>query len=187
MNPVGTTFILDSMTRGCDVGFKTKLVNRAILSSFIILTLFYLFGPGLLSVFGISSYAFSAAGGVYLLHVSLGMLGQNLWKSPEDYEGATMESAIVPLSVPLVAGPGTLTTVITLSSGNGLFVMLPAIVLSLVLAWLLFYNSRNIVRVFGDMGSKVVERIFGLILLAISAELIFSGVAEFIIVNGLEE
>lgn len=186
MNPIGTTFILHSMTKNDSVQFKTKLINRAILSSFIILALFYVAGPLLLDLFGISTYAFSVAGGVYLLRVSLGMLGQNLWKNADDYQGATMESAIVPLSVPLVAGPGTMTAVIALSDGNGFFIMIPAIICSLVLAWLLFYNSRNIVYVFGDMGSKVIERIFGLILLAISAELIFSGIAEFAASNMLE-
>ncbi len=154
-----------------------------------ILLVFALLGNRVFEVFGITPPAFRAAGGVLLLVLSLDMMRARSGPTPhapeEKQEGLEKSDvAITPLAIPLLAGPGAISTVTLLGShapGWAHFgVVAGAIVLTSLLSWLILANSVRLIRLIGQIGMKIVTRIMGLLLAGIGAQFILSGVKEFL-------
>ena len=183
VNPLGTTFIFSSMTKAFSFEERKSLAFKASVVSFVTLVVFMFMGPYILSFFGVSIYAFRVAGGIYLVRVAMGMLGQQLWKSAEDYE-ASKEVAVVPLAIPLLAGPGSMTSVLAITAADNSTVIYGGTALALLsiffVSYWLFRYSVKISDVLGSSGSKITERVFGLIVLVIAAEFLFSGLTGYL-------
>jgi multiple antibiotic resistance protein len=147
----------------------------------VILVAALLLGEVILSFFGISIHSFRTAGGILLLLMSINMLiGDKPKLSPEDSDSdATSSVAIVPLSTPLLAGPGAISTVILdahkgSSVGHYGAMALVLVVLSLIV-WLTFLIAPWVSRRLGKIGSNIVTRMMGLLLAAIAVEFIAGG------------
>jgi multiple antibiotic resistance protein len=134
---------------------------------------------------GITIGAFRIAGGLILLRISLQMIdarishARHTWKEGE--EGREKEDiAILPLAVPLLAGPGSISGVIVLvsrSEGWGQFLLvLLAIALNSIVTYLLLSRASRVVSLFREAGMGVFIRIMGLVLAAISVEFVLSGI-----------
>jgi multiple antibiotic resistance protein len=154
-----------------------------------VLLLFAVLGNRIFTFFGISTPAFRAAGGVLLLVLALDMMRARSGPTPqseeEEKEGVEKpDVAITPLGIPLLAGPGAISTVTLLSTqAHGMFRMgsvLVAIVVTSLLSWAILANSLRLVRVIGQIGVRIITRIMGLLLAGIGAQFILSGVKEFL-------
>lgn len=144
--------------------------GKAALSAGIIMILFVFFGEGMLRFIGISVNSFAVAGALIIFFFAIEMiLGVQLFK---DIEPET--ASIVPLAFPLIAGAGSLTTILSLRSQYSLPSVMIGIVLNLVLVYIVIKKSSAIEHLIGKNGISITRRIFGIILLAIAIQMFTS-------------
>lgn len=180
LDPVAIIPIFIAFTPGMMQQKRARVGRMASLSVFGILLVALLLGEILLEFFGISIHSFRTAGGILLLLMSITMLVGDKPAPPDVADGDTTSSfAIVPLSTPLLAGPGAISTVI-LDAHKGVGVMHLA-VMALVIAllsfvvWLTFLVAPWISQRMGRIGISIFTRLMGLILASIAVEFIAGG------------
>jgi multiple antibiotic resistance protein len=181
IDPVGIIPIIIAFTAGMTAQKRERVGRMASLSVFVILFAALLLGEAILGFFGISIHSFRTAGGILLLLMSITMLiGNKPTLTPDDIDGdATSSVAIVPLSTPLLAGPGAISTVILdAHKGNnvGHYGVMALVLVALSLTvWFTFLIAPWVSRRLGTMGSNIVTRLMGLLLAAIAVEFIAGG------------
>jgi multiple antibiotic resistance protein len=160
------------------------LAGRACFYSFLILALFALVGRFIIDFFGISLAAFQIAGGLILFRISFDMLqGQGhfnrLDTSSSLKAGDYGDIALVPLAVPLMAGPGSITTALVLTSraqtpAETLCILLAAMII-LLLCYLCFLYAKRILALIKENSLRLLTRIMGLILTALAVQFVIQG------------
>ncbi len=143
---------------------KTTLIAGTMMVAFLFV------GEGLLHLFGTDVSSFAVAGAMVILAIGVEMvLGIKIFRSePDDSE----TSSIVPLAFPLIAGAGTLTTILSLKAEYSYISILVGIVLNLVVVFYVLKSSGWIESRLGKAGLNVVRKIFGIVLLSIAVKLI---------------
>lgn len=145
--------------------FQTVLVAGLLLVAFMYI------GEAMLGVFGVDLSSFAVAGAIVLFIIGLEMvLGVDLIKSNDGPQA----SAIVPLAFPLLAGPGTFTTVLSLRAQYDATSVLVAIVLNMLFVYVVLRLADTIDRLLGQSVIYILKKIFGVILLAIAIRLFAS-------------
>ncbi len=189
VDPVGSIPVFLAATDGFSEAQRRAAAQVAAITVFGILTLFALAGTALLDFFGVRLASFSVGGGFLLLLLAISMAQARISpirQTPEEAEEALEKEAVgaVPLGVPLLAGPGAITHVIV-SSGRGSshewlqhVSLLPSILVVAFTVWLSFRLSPVIARRLGTTGIHVVTRLMGLIIAAISVEMIARGLTQ---------
>ena len=131
--------------------------------------LFLFLGQRLLNLIGIDVHSFAVAGAFILFFLALEMiLGITLYK--EDDEEA-LSATVFPLAFPLIAGPGSLTTLLSLRAEFNLENIIVAVLLNVIVIYIVLKTSIKIEKVIGPNGIKIIRKIFGVILLAIAVKL----------------
>lgn len=182
IDPVGIIPIIIALTAGMTAQRRERVGRMASLSVLGILVASLLLGEAILEFFGISIHSFRTAGGILLLLISITMLiGDKPARLPdESADGdATTSVAIVPLSTPLLAGPGAISTVILDAHKSAVPGHYAAMALIMVLlsftVWLTFLVAPWVSQRLGKSGSSIVTRMMGLLLAAIAVEFIAGG------------
>jgi multiple antibiotic resistance protein len=183
-DPLGAVPVFVALTRELSAEQRARAARRAALAVAAILTSAALFGSSILDLFGISLPAFRAGGGLVVLLMGLEMLsGQRTRVQPEPDGVSREDSILVPFAMPLIAGPGAITTVVALSArAESWRAQADVLVAVLVTALAVFATLRFAERVqrrLSDRGHRISLRFMGLILVAVGAQLIFSGIQEF--------
>jgi multiple antibiotic resistance protein len=143
--------------------------GRATLASGVIMLLFLFVGEEMLSFIGLDLASFAVAGSLIIFVLGVEMtLGVHIFKVDEHQPGA---SAIVPVAFPLVAGSGTLTTLLSLRANYQLLNLLLAIAINLAIVFLVLRFIHTIERRLGEGGINILRKIFGIILLAIAIKM----------------
>lgn len=141
--------------------------EKASLVSAIIMILFLFLGEALLHLIGIDVNSFAVAGSFVLLFLALEMiLGVKLYK-----DDAPESASVVPLAFPLIAGAGSLTTILSIKAEFETINILIAIILNIVFVYAVLKSSRRIENLLGQGGLSVIRKIFGVVLLAIAVKL----------------
>ena len=164
--------ILGSLPVVIDLRKKTGKIEseRATLVSGALMVVFLFVGERILKLFGVDVASFAVAGGLIIFLIGLEMiLGRTIFKSEVESGGATH---IVPIAFPLIAGAGTLTTLISLRAEYQTVNILIGIVLNLILIYAVLRSSEWLEDRIGPGGLEVLRKIFGIILLAIAIKLI---------------
>ncbi|OOS05482.1 multiple antibiotic resistance protein [Moraxella cuniculi DSM 21768] len=189
INPSSAVPLFINMSQGYDIHQKRKAARIACATVFITIAFFALFGEILLQGLGISLGSFRVAGGILLFLIALGMMsdGNNPAKpnedeltsdEPKDLKPLT-GSAVVPLAIPMMIGPGGISTVIIYSAQVTDPMRLGLIVLAGLCISIFCYVSLmaadKISQLLGDTGLNVINRIMGIILAALAIEIIVSG------------
>ena len=184
VNPLGAIPIFISLTAGVGKVERNRIINIVAMSVGLILLVSLFIGELVLGFFGISIHSFRVGGGILLLLMSLSMLQARtspvVQTREEAEESRDRESiAVVPLSIPLLAGPGAISTVIidahkASAIGHYAVIAVELIVLSLSL-WLVLRLSPLISKRISGTGINIFTRIMGLILAAIAIEFIANG------------
>jgi multiple antibiotic resistance protein len=187
IDPFGCAPIFLTLVEGVPQSKIKVIALRACVASILILIMLALTGTFIFQLFGITIPAFRIAGGVVLAMVAISMLNvqtKRIKTSEEEEAEATHleDVSIVPLAMPLLAGPGSITTVIVLMSKadtllKGLHVI-SSIVIVLALTYIILIYSRFLLRFLGSIGIRVISRIMGLFLLALACQFIIDGVLE---------
>lgn len=143
--------------------------EKASIIAGLIMILFLFLGDRILSLIGIDVNSFAVAGSFILFFIALEMiLGITLYK--ED-ESALANSSVFPLAFPLIAGPGSLTTLLSLEAEFETENIIVAIVINVIFIYIVLKTSSKIERIIGPNGIGIIRKIFGVILLAISVKL----------------
>ena len=179
MDPFGNVPLFLSALKPVPRGRWRVVVARECLVALGILLLFLFFGRTLLAVMGISEPSLSVAGGILLFLIALRMVFPSPKHGGEEVPDG--EPFIVPLATPLVAGPGAIATVILLGSGEpGSWPLwLAAVVLAWAASSAVLMMSAPIARVLGSRGLIAVERLMGMLTVAIAVEMTLGGVSKF--------
>jgi len=180
-----------AMTRGDSAAKRRGMALRASIATFIVLTAFSLAGAAIFRVLGISLGAFKVAGGVLLLLMALDMLRTKpsparITQGEVDEGTAKDDIAIVPLAMPLLAGPGSIATVVVLMgrarTGHGhwwqVVAVLGAIIVTSVASYLVLRVASRIDRVLGQTGMSILSRVAGLLLAAIAIQFMLDGIGD---------
>ncbi|WP_104734857.1 MarC family protein [Hanstruepera ponticola] len=152
--------------------------EKASIIAGIILILFLFVGKNILSLIGIGVNSFAVAGAFILFFIALEMiLGITLYK--ED-ESSAMTASVFPLAFPLIAGPGSLTTLLSLRAEFRVENIIVAVILNVVIIYIVLKTSARIERLIGQNGINIIRKIFGVILLAIAVKLFAHNFKELI-------
>lgn len=188
VDPVGIVPIFLAITAGDPPEKIRSTAARACVTGFGLMSFFALFGGVVFKIFGISLSAFRIAGGLLLLVTALDMLRAKpagTRTSPEETaEGAQKEDvALVPLAMPLLAGPGAIATAVVLMSRGGpgpwaTASVLLAIAITFVASYFILRASTLVQRALGRSGTAVLERTMGLILAAIAVQFVVDGALD---------
>jgi len=143
--------------------------EKASIIAGVIMILFLFLGKSLLSLIGIGVNSFAVAGAFILFFIALEMiLGITLYKE-EDTNAVT--ASIFPLAFPLIAGPGSLTTLLSLRAEYYVENIIIAVILNVLVIYIVLKTSARIERVLGPNGISIIRKVFGVILLAIAVKL----------------
>ena len=183
IDPIGTLPIYTSMTTKLSHPQSHRVALRAVLTAWLVLMLFAFTGRFVFDFFGISVNSLRIVGGIIFFIMGYEMLEARLNRTQADKESVTEyieDIAITPLGIPLIAGPGAITTVIVLmNEANGLVDKEIALMLALagvlLLTFLFLIGARQVMHALGPSGNKVLLRIMGLIVMAIAVEFFFNG------------
>jgi multiple antibiotic resistance protein len=162
--------ILGSIPVIIDLKKKTGHIEseKATLAAGIIMVVFLLLGDSILHLFGLDAASFAIAGALVIFFLGLEMvLGIHFFRG----EQASQSGSIVPLAFPLIAGAGTMTTILSLRAEYNQWNILIGIALNLVFIYLVLKASSWIEKKLGKAGADVLRKIFGVILLAIAVKL----------------
>ena len=187
MNPFGAIPIFLSLTADNTPAERRRISAVTALAVLLALLITALFGQQILGFFGISIGAFRAAGGVIILLLALSMLHgrqSTVQHSPvEQQDGeAKDDPSVFPLAIPLIAGPGSIATVI-LYSGQaggvaGFLVIFAVIALLSLVLYLTFRLAAPVSGLLGPTGMNVATRLMGMLLASIAVEMIAAGVGD---------
>lgn len=184
VNPIGGLTVFITATEHWSATERQHTARTIALTVFTVLTLAVFVGDTLLAFFGISIPSFQVGGGILLLLMAISMLQARhglLRQTPEEAEAAAQKEglAVVPLSVPLLAGPGAISSMIIAAEQSGslwghVVLVLPVAVVAL-LVWSIFSLATPIAQKLGTIGINIVTRLMGLILAAMAVEFMARG------------
>ena len=194
VNPIGNIPFFVTLTQGYNPKEKKDVIVKIVVVAIAVLVIFGLIGNYIFMLFGITIPAFGIAGGILLLSIAFSMLhGQKprTKLTQQDREEALAREAvgIVPLGIPMFAGPGAITTImIYMSKQTGVFDMFAvfaSIFATMAVSFILLTYSDRIFSRMGRMGALAISRIMGLILAAIAIQFIIDGVLGVARLHGL--
>lgn len=143
--------------------------GKATIVAGVLMTLFMLAGDNLLGLFGISVGDFAIAGSIIMFIIGMEMiLGVNIFKNEPN---ASNNSSVVPIAFPLIAGAGTLTTIISIKAEYDEMNIIVGIIINLAFVYLVLKSTNWLERKLGESGIGILQKIFGIILLSIAIKL----------------
>ena len=171
LDPFASLPMFISITKGLDGRTVKSYANKAILVAAILLFVFMLIGPELMSVFDVSMSSFKVAGGIIFLMMAIELVFGLKLSQISDDSGAKW--AII--ASPVLTGPGVITTAIIYSQQYGMETVAVAGVIALIATWTILRMSSSLMKAVGEQALGVVTRIIGLFIAAMGVESIFSG------------
>jgi multiple antibiotic resistance protein len=151
--------------------------GRATLISGALMILFLFAGEAFLNLMGLDARSFAVGGSIVIFILGLEMvLGLEFFKSEKDVKAVT----VVPIAFPLIAGSGTLTTIMSLSANYSEWIILAGILINLVIVFIVLKSLGAIARLLGSAGLIAVRKFFGVILLAIAVKIFATNAAGLI-------
>jgi len=190
VDPVGVVPLFIAMTAHDSKEKARAMALKASITGAALLIVFAVFGAFIFKLFGVTLPAFRVAGGLLLMLTALDMVrarpSATRTSEAETREGAEKDDiAIVPLAIPLLAGPGSIATVMVLMSGTdgvaSAVAVIASVVITFVATWLLLRAAHHVKRVLGQSGIAVMQRVFGLILAAIAVQFVVDGGRELLL------
>ncbi|MBU8870618.1 MAG: MarC family protein [Gemmatimonadales bacterium] len=203
IDPLGVIPFFSGLTSHMDKGQKRKVLIKALIVSFGVLAIFTFFGAQILEVFGITIDAFRIAGGVIFFGIGLDMLQSRprRWRTGISSAYATDQQtradapqekdlnedddpSITPLGLPMIAGPGSITTVMVLTpqapAHQGEPLVLATVLAILLLTGAILMGADAVLARLGRTGLKIIEKLMGLLVTVIAVQLVIDGLVPVI-------
>lgn len=188
IDPPGLAPVFIAMTQGMNAAQRRAIAIRACIVSACLMMVFLFLGEAVLGFIGISMDAFRIAGGILLFLTALDMLFQKRQARREDNAAEGLEEhhddpSVFPLALPLIVGPGAITTIILLAGqaqGATDFAAITGVILAVLFIVLLaFLASNAIERFLGKTGLNILTRVLGMLLAALAVQFILDGLRGF--------
>ena len=176
VDPFGNIPIFVGLTENISDAQRKKTYNTAILVGVVLLLVFAFTGQEILTLFGLSIYSFEVAGGILLLIIAIRILISGFHESAESPESL----GAVPIAIPLLVGPGAITTTIFNLQSYGTEITIIAVVVVLALTWVILRFINGFYKILGKTGSVVIARVMALLIAAIAVQYILTGVTHFV-------
>jgi multiple antibiotic resistance protein len=171
IDAVGNLPFVISLSEGLNTVERRKLINVATATAAVVGLFFLFVGQLLLNVMGISVGAFAIAGGIILLVLSIQYMSTGRMVEIIKEEMV----AVVPIGTPLTVGPATVTTLLLLATQFPIYFVLISFVLNIVIVYITFILSNQLVRILGKGGIKALSRVAALLLAAIAVNMVLRG------------
>jgi multiple antibiotic resistance protein len=188
INPLGTMPVFMAMTSELTVEERNHTARKASVVAFFTIIAFALTGQLLFNFFGISVNSFRVVGGVIFFIMGMDMLQARLSQvkiRDNEVKSYVSDISITPLAIPMICGPGAITSVIVLmEDANTLakkLVLFGSVFVIILLTWVILYSSSKLIKLLGQTGINVMMRIMGLIVMVIAVEFFFSGLKPIIL------
>lgn len=188
-NPIGAVPVFLGVTHDLGREERREIARKTALTVVVTLVLFALVGEWIFEFFGSSVDAFAIAGGVLLFKMAMEMLSGSIStvkisrEETEEFGGEAVtleEVAIIPLAIPLISGPGAITTVMLYMARStdipGKATVIASILAIGVTVWLVLCSSGRIQRRLGRVGIKAMTRMMGLILTSMAVQMMINGI-----------
>lgn len=173
VDPFGNIPIFVGLTENMPKEKARKVYNTAVLVGFVLLLIFAFTGQEIFALFGISLSSFEIAGGILLLIIAVRILvSGNMHENAESPESI----GAVPIAMPLLVGPGAITTTILNLQNFGVFVAVLSVVVVLSLAWVILRFIDRVYSFLGKTGAMIIARVMALLIAAIAVQYIVNGV-----------
>jgi multiple antibiotic resistance protein len=181
VDPFGNIPIFIGLTQDMTDTQKRKVFNTACLVGFILLLIFAFTGQEIFYIFGISIFSFEIAGGILLLIVAIRILISS--GNPHENAESPESLGAVPIAIPLLVGPGAITTAIFSLQAYDIYVTALSVLIVMAITWVILRFMGKIYRVLGKTGSLVITRVMALLIAAIAVQYILDGVMQFMIIT----
>jgi len=189
INPLAATLLYVPLTENLDRPVKVNIARKSCKYAILILLIFTLAGGWILTLFGITLEAFRIAGGLLLFGIGMEMLyartSRTKMTATEKYAKIDSEDvAVVPLAVPMISGPGGITTAIVLMnvaltmSSAAVVITLLAVVVPVLVTYLMMTKADFILKRVGYGEYRAINRLMGLILIAIAVQFVIDGLKQ---------
>ena len=185
VDPIGFAPIYLSLVDGMTKDEKKRVAKKGTITALIVLISFWLLGRVIFSIFGITVHAFRIAGGILFFKVGMDMLEAKISRrrstpAEEEEAGNKEDIGYTPTGIPLIAGPGAITSVMILSTEAidllHKTMLLLAIISVMILTYMTFITADKLTERFGRTGLRIMQRIMGLILMVMAVQFIINGV-----------
>ncbi|MEQ1528960.1 MAG: MarC family protein [Methylococcales bacterium] len=188
IDPIGVASLFCAITQGYSAKAAQKTALRGVGIAYLLILAFTLGGGALLGYLGVTMAAFTVAGGILLFLLAVDMVGvrQSGLRTATESEQREAEQktdiSVFPLAIPMIAGPGTLTTVLLLTGKHEnsatIFEVIAAVTMVLLVTLLMLLASRWIQALLGETGVNVIVRVFGIILAALAVQYVSNGLHQ---------
>ena len=160
---------------------RLRVIVRECAVAFAVLLVFMLFGRQMLSLFKLSEETLKIAGGVILFLIALNMIFPGTGAAV-GHDGTADEPFIVPIAIPLISGPSAMVTAMLVAGSNPhrMPEWIAALAITIAVTFVVFLASEKIKEVLGNQAISAIEKLMGLVLTAMSIEMLLSGVASYI-------
>jgi len=187
INPLGATLIYVSFTTSMDQITRDTIAKDACRFALIILLTVAVLGTWILQLFGITLEAFRIAGGILLFGIGMEMVyaktSRTKLTATEKYESRDIEDvAMMPLAIPMIAGPGAITTTIVLMNEAititpiAIGIVFFSILISIGVTYFMMRNSDYIITKIGQREYRAINRLLGMLLIAIAVQFVINGI-----------
>ena len=177
VDPFGNIPIFIGLTEKMERQQRKRVFHSATLIGFILLLVFALAGQQILAFFNISLYSFMIAGGVLLLIIAVKLLIEDEWKQPV---GSLEKLSSVPIAMPLLVGPGAMTTTMLNFQAFGIIITVAAVAIVFLIVWVVLKLIDPIHRFMGKAGAAIVTRVMALLIAAIAVQYIINGITYYV-------
>ncbi len=187
INPLGATLIYVSFTTTMDRPARDSIAKDACRFALIILLFVAVLGTWILQLFGITLEAFRIAGGILLFGIGMEMVyaktSRTKLTATEKYESRDVDDvAMMPLAIPMIAGPGAITTTIVLMNEAititpvAIVIVFSSIIISIAITYFMMRNSDYIIKKIGQREYRAINRLLGMLLIAIAVQFVINGI-----------
>jgi multiple antibiotic resistance protein len=187
VNPIGAMLVYVTLTDGLEAALKKAVAKESCTVAFAILLIFSIAGTWILQIFGITLDAFRIGGGILLFGIGMEMVYAKVSRTKltatEKYESIDAEGiSVMPLATPIIAGPGSITTVVVLANEAisihvlSVLVVIGAAAITIGLTYLILSNADRLTSHIGEREYRVTNRLMGILLIAIAVQFVITGI-----------
>ena len=178
VDPFGNIPIFMGLTENVPEFKRKKVYNTAVIVGTVLLLVFAFTGTEILNIFGLSIYSFEVAGGILLLIIAIRIL---IMGSMHENAESPESLGAVPIAIPLLVGPGAITTTIfSIQLDDTAIPAILAVVIVMAITWVILKYINGIYKLLGKTGSIIIARVMALLIAAIAVQYILTGITHFL-------
>jgi multiple antibiotic resistance protein len=181
MDPFGNLVMINTLLGSYDDKNRRRIILREAIIAFLILVICSVIGKSFLNILGLQPHTLRISGGIVLFLIALGMVFPA--KSVTKQE-TLADPIVVPIAMPLIAGPGSISIVFLLAHSESIPHVLVALTIASLVTSVILWLSPFIFRNLGKRGSVALERLTGMLLIMMSVQMLLDGFKDYMLING---